>query len=484
MSDSQETTCKMLFNSASFLIFLPVVFVLYWFVCGRNVRSQNLLLLISSYVFYGWWDWRFLFLLIFSTGLDYFTGLKIQDAQEPRWKRIWLWISVSANLGFLGFFKYFNFFVDSAIRLLETLGMQANPWSLKILLPVGISFYTFHGLSYVIDIYYGRITPTRNRTDYSLFVSYFPLLVAGPIERATHLLPQLEKRRTFDDKLAIDGLRLALWGFFKKLVIADTMAVEVDRIFGGYEQYGGGSLMLGAVYFAIQVYGDFSGYTDIARGISRLFGIELLLNFKFPYLSRSIPEFWGRWHISLSSWLNDYVFTPVALQLRDRGRHGMFIAVMTTFLVSGLWHGAAWHFVAWGGLHGLLYLPYIYRKSGLKGLVPRKEVPLRLQDAPSILLTFALVCVGYILFRAQDMEVAMKYLGGILSSPLSFDSYFLKSSFNIFIPLIFIIDLVHRKGYLTGRYGTWFLVTEFSILTALIMALGNFGSVEFIYFQF
>ncbi|MFN7280591.1 MAG: MBOAT family O-acyltransferase, partial [bacterium] len=277
----------MLFNSASFLIFLPVVFVLYWFVCGRYVRSQNLLLLASSYVFYGWWDWRFLFLLIFSTGLDYFTGLKIQDAKDPRWKRIWLWISVSANLGFLGFFKYFNFFVDSAIRLLETLGMQANPWSLKILLPVGISFYTFHGLSYVIDIYYGRITPTRNRTDYSLFVSYFPLLVAGPIERATHLLPQLEKRRTFDDKLAIDGLRLALWGFFKKLVIADTMAVEVDRIFGGYEQYGGGNLILGAVYFAIQVYGDFSGYTDIARGISRLFGIELLLNFKFPYLSRS-----------------------------------------------------------------------------------------------------------------------------------------------------------------------------------------------------
>ena len=474
----------MLFNSASFLIFLPVVFVLYWFVCSRNVRSQNLLLLASSYVFYGWWDWRFLFLLIFSTGLDYFTGLKIQDAKDPRWKRIWLWISVSANLGFLGFFKYFNFFVDSAIRLLETLGMQANPWSLKILLPVGISFYTFHGLSYVIDIYYGRITPTRNRTDYSLFVSYFPLLVAGPIERATHLLPQLEKRRTFDDKLAIDGLRLALWGFFKKLVIADTMAVEVDRIFGGYEQYGGGNLILGAVYFAIQVYGDFSGYTDIARGISRLFGIELLLNFKFPYLSRSIPEFWGRWHISLSSWLNDYVFTPVALQLRDRGRNGMFIAVMTTFLVSGLWHGAAWHFVAWGGLHGLLYLPYIYRKSGLKGLVPRKEVPLRLRDIPSILLTFMLVCVGYILFRAQDMEVAVKYLGGILSSPLSFDAYFLKSSFNIFIPLTFIIDLVHRKGYLTGRYSTWFLVTEFSILTALILALGNFGSVEFIYFQF
>ena len=474
----------MLFNSASFLVFLPVVFLLYWTIASRNARSQNLLLLLSSYVFYGWWDWRFLFLLMFSTALDYFTGLKIHDARDVRWKRIWLWISVSTNLGFLGFFKYFNFFIDSAIRLMETLGMQANPWSLKILLPVGISFYTFHGLSYVIDIYYGRITPTRNRTDYSLFVSYFPLLVAGPIERATHLLPQLEKRRTFDERQAIDGLRLALWGFFKKLVIADSMAVEVDRIFSGHTNYGGGTLILGAVFFAIQVYGDFSGYTDIARGISRLFGIELLLNFKFPYLSRSIPEFWGRWHISLSSWLNDYVFTPTALQMRDRGRQGMLIAVMTTFLVSGLWHGAAWHFVAWGAFHGLLYLPYIYRKSGLKGLVPRKEVPLTIRDTPNILLTFSLVCIGYILFRAENMEVAVQYLKRMMSSPLTFDEYFLRLSSNLFIPLTFIIDLIHRKGYLTGRYSNWFLVAEFSILTALILALGNFGSVEFIYFQF
>jgi alginate O-acetyltransferase complex protein AlgI len=474
----------MLFNSASFFLFLPIVFALYWTIGSKSARRQNNLLLAASYIFYGWWDWRFLFLLMFSTALDYFTGLKIRDAADDRGKRMWLWISVATNLGFLGFFKYFNFFIDSAIRLMDSIGLQANPWSLKILLPVGISFYTFHGLSYVIDIYYGRITPTRNRTDYSLFVSYFPLLVAGPIERATHLLPQIEKRRTFDYQMAIDGLRLALWGFFKKLVIADAMAVEVDRIFGGYNDYGGGTLILGAVYFAIQVYGDFSGYTDIARGVSRLFGIELLVNFKYPYLSRSIPEFWGRWHVSLSSWLNDYVFTPTALTFRDKGKHGIFIAVLATFLISGLWHGAAWHFVAWGAFHGLMYLPYIYRKSGLKGLVPRKDIPLNIRDIPGILLTFVLVCIGYVLFRAEDMDKAASYLGTMFSSPLSFDRYFLISGFNIYVPLTFGIDLLHRTGYLTGKYNTLFLMVECSVITALIMALGNFGSVEFIYFQF
>lgn len=474
----------MLFNSVSFLIFLPIVFTLYWSVAGRDVRKQNLLLLLASYVFYAWWDWRFLCLLIFSTGLDFYTGIQIHEADSDKKRRTWFWISVGTNLGFLGFFKYFNFFIDSAISLLETLGFQPNPWSLQILLPVGISFYTFHGLSYVIDIYYRRITPTYNRTDYGLFVGYFPLLVAGPIERATHLLPQLERKRSFDHRMAIDGMRLALWGFLKKLVFADTMAVEVDRIFSGYQEYGGGTLILGAVYFAVQVYGDFSGYTDIARGISRLFGIELLLNFNFPYLSRSIPEFWSRWHISLSSWLNDYVFTPLALQFRDHGKHGMFAGVLITFLISGLWHGAAWHFVAWGAFHGLLYLPYIYRKAGLKSLTPRKQKILTWRDTPAIILTFLLVCIGYILFRAETLDIAFGYLSRIASSPMSFDHYFINSTFNVLIPLIFVIDMLHRKDYLTGKYATFFLVIEFAMVSALIATLGNFGSVEFIYFQF
>jgi alginate O-acetyltransferase complex protein AlgI len=474
----------MLFNSVSFLIFLPIVFLLYWSLAKNDVRKQNLLLLLASYVFYAWWDWRFLFLLIFSTALDYFTGIRIHEAESEKKRRVWLWISVGTNLGFLGFFKYFNFFIDSTLRLLESMGFQPNPWSLQILLPVGISFYTFHGLSYVIDIYYRRITPTYNRTNYSLFVSYFPLLVAGPIERATHLLPQLDRKRVFDHRMAIDGLRLALWGFLKKLVLADTMAVEVDRIFSAHQDYGGGTLILGAVYFAVQVYGDFSGYTDIARGISRLFGIELLLNFNFPYLSRSIPEFWSRWHISLSSWLNDYVFTPMALQFRDHGKHGMFAAVFITFLVSGLWHGAAWHFVAWGAFHGMLYLPSIYRKSGLRSLTPRKQTVLNWKDIPSIILTFVLVCIGYVLFRAENMDVAFSYLTRVFTDPFRFDPYFISSSFNVFIPLMFVIDLLHRRGYLSGKYSTGFLVIEFAVVAALIVTLGNFGSVEFIYFQF
>jgi alginate O-acetyltransferase complex protein AlgI len=474
----------MLFNSLPFLIFLPIVFILYWFVLQKNNQWQNGILLLSSYFFYAWWDWRFLFLLGFSTWLDFFTGILIHGSQKQSHRRIWLWISVGINLCFLGFFKYFNFFIDSAIRALELLGFQANPWTLQILLPVGISFYTFHGLSYVIDIYYGRITPSRNAINYSLFVSYFPLLVAGPIERATHLLPQIEKPRKFNYKLSMDGLRLMLWGFFKKLVIADTMAHEVSRIFGEYQDFKGGTLILGAIYFAVQVYCDFSGYTDIASGVSKLFGIELLVNFRYPYLSRSIPEFWSKWHISLSSWLNDYVFTPLALEFRNRGKHGIFAAIMITFLISGLWHGSAWHFVAWGAFHGLMYIPYVYRKQGLRSLSSKKDALLSFKDIPKILLTFILVCIGYVFFRAENLEHAMNYLIHLSTKPWEIDPYFLKSAFNIFIPLTFLIDLLHRSNYLTGRYKSTFLLFEFIILTLSIGILGNFGSVEFIYFQF
>ena len=474
----------MLFNSLPFLIFLPVVFILYWFVLQKKSQWQNAILLLSSYFFYAWWDWRFLFLLGFSTWLDFFSGILIHRSEKQSHRRIWLWISVGINLCFLGFFKYFNFFIDSAIRALELLGFQANPWTLQILLPVGISFYTFHGLSYVIDIYYGRITPTRNPINYSLFVSYFPLLVAGPIERATHLLPQIEKPRKFNYQLSMDGLRLMLWGFFKKIVIADTMAHEVSRIFGEYQDFKGGTLILGAIYFAVQVYCDFSGYTDIASGVSKLFGINLLVNFRYPYLSRSIPEFWSRWHISLSSWLNDYVFTPLALEFRNRGKHGIFAAVMITFLISGLWHGAAWHFVAWGAFHGLMYIPHVYRKQGLRSLSSKKDVLLSFKDIPKILLTFVIVCIGYVFFRAENLEHAMNYFIKLSASPWEIDTYFLKSAFNIFIPLTFLIDLLHRSNYLTGRYKTSFLLLEFIILTTIIGILGNFGSVEFIYFQF
>src|SRR5690606_15532969 len=301
----------MLFNSIDFAVFLPIVFILYWFVTNKNHKNQNVLLLVASYFFYACWDWRFLFLLMFSTFLDYFTGLKMQSANNQKQKRFWFWLSIIVNLGFLGIFKYYNFFAESFATAISQFGLQANPWTLKVILPVGISFYTFHGLSYVIDIYKDKIKAEKNVVDYAVFVSFFPLLVAGPIERATHLLPQIKKRRTFDYTKAVDGLRQILWGLFKKIVIADNCAEFANQIFNHSADQSASTLLFGAIFFTFQIYGDFSGYSDIAIGTARLFGIDLLRNFAFPYFSRDIAEFWRRWHISLSSWFKDYLYIPL-----------------------------------------------------------------------------------------------------------------------------------------------------------------------------
>ncbi len=301
----------MFFNSINFAIFLPVVFLLYWFATKQNLKLKNILLLISSYFFYASWDWRFLFLLIFSTFLDYFTGIKIHEATNQKKKVFWLWLSICVNLGFLGVFKYYNFFTSSFVDGLSLLGIEADFGILQIVLPVGISFYTFHGLSYVIDLYKNRIKPEKNFVNYSVFVSFFPLLVAGPIERAAHLLPQILKDREFDYLKAVDGLRQILWGLFKKIVIADNCAKFANTIFNNSSDYSGSTLVLGALFFTFQIYSDFSGYSDIAIGTARLFGIDLLRNFSFPYFSRSIAEFWRRWHISLSSWFRDYLYIPL-----------------------------------------------------------------------------------------------------------------------------------------------------------------------------
>lgn len=301
----------MFFNSINFAIFLPIVFVLYWFVTNKSLKLQNILLLFSSYFFYACWDWRFLFLLMFSTLLDYYTGLKMAETDNKKAKKAWFWLSICINLGFLGVFKYYNFFAESFSDVVFNLGFQVNPWTLKVILPVGISFYTFHGLSYVIDVYKGRIEAERNFIDYSVFVSFFPLLVAGPIERASHLLPQIKKERVFNYEQAVDGLRQILWGLFKKVVIADLCAVYVNTVFNDSANYSGSTLLIGAVLFTFQIYGDFSGYSDIALGTARLFGIDLLRNFAFPYFSRDIAEFWRRWHMSLSTWFRDYLYIPL-----------------------------------------------------------------------------------------------------------------------------------------------------------------------------
>jgi len=301
----------MLFNSRNFAIFLPVVFLLYWFIAKGNLRIQNILLLIASFFFYACWDYRFLFLLIFSISLDYLTGIKMDESKNHHSKKIWFWLSICINLGFLGVFKYYNFFADSFVSGLGLLGVHANVWTFKIILPIGISFYTFHGLSYVIDIYKGKIKPERDFIIYALFVSFFPLLVAGPIERATHLLPQIQKKREFNYSNAVEGLRQILWGFFKKIVIADNCSAYANAIFNHPSGYSGSTHVVGALFFSIQIYCDFSGYSDIAIGTARLFGIDLIRNFAYPYFSRDIAEFWRRWHISLSTWFRDYLYIPL-----------------------------------------------------------------------------------------------------------------------------------------------------------------------------
>ena len=333
----------MLFNTLNYAIFLPIVFLLYWFLLNKSYKLQNILLLVSSYFFYACWDWRFLFLLIFSTLLDYYTGIKMSEAKNKINKKFWFWISISINLGFLGVFKYYNFFAESFAIAVANFGFQVSPWTLKVILPIGISFYTFHGLSYVIDIYKDRIKAEKNFLNYSVFVCFFPLLVAGPIERATHLLPQIKKERKFDYTKSVDGLRQILWGLFKKVVIADNCANLVDQVFNFESAANGSSSLIGVLLFSIQIYCDFSGYSDIALGTSRLFGIELIRNFKTPYFSRDIAEFWRRWHISLSTWFKDYVYIPLG-----GSKSGTFRAIINTFIIfiiSGFGHGPNWTFI-------------------------------------------------------------------------------------------------------------------------------------------
>jgi D-alanyl-lipoteichoic acid acyltransferase DltB (MBOAT superfamily) len=463
--------------------------MLYWFVFNKSLKWQNALLLFSSYVFYGWWDWRFLFLLVFSTGLDFYTGLKIYDSKSIASKKIWLWISIGINLGFLGFFKYYNFFVESWVAAFDRIGYHMDPWTLKIVLPVGISFYTFHGLSYVIDIYKDRITPTRNWIDYSVFVSYFPLLVAGPIERATHLLPQIEKRREFNSQQAIDGIGLMLWGLFKKVVIADNLAPAVNDIFSQYESVSSGTLILGAIYFSFQIYGDFSGYSDIARGVSKLFGMELLLNFNFPYFSRSIPEFWRRWHISLSSWFKDYVYIPLGGSRTTKAK--AIRNVFVIFLLSGFWHGANWTYIVWGGIHAFFFLPSFIFKTNRKYLGDEFETQKwypSFVELFQIISTFILVTIAWVFFRAGTIEVAANFILKIFSSAfnvsktLSWRSDSTEGSHVEFIVILILMASIHTL-YFSKRINS--VILKHVILMMTILLFGNFvNPANFIYFQF
>ena len=408
----------MLFNSIEFLVFLPIVFAFYWLL-HKQLRWQNAFVVAASYLFYGWWDWRFLLLIAFTTLCSYGSGLAIGNKQNnPSAKgpspKFYLWANIVLNLLILGLFKYYDFFAQSFANAF--LGGNADRILLHLVLPVGISFYTFQALSYSIDVYRGNMKPTRDIVAFFAYVSFFPQLVAGPIERATSLLPQFEQSRKFDYATAVDGLRQMLWGFFKKMVVADSCAIYVDIIFDHPDWFNGSSLLLAALLFTIQIYGDFSGYSDIAIGCAKLFGIRLRRNFNVPYFSRDIAEFWRRWHISLTTWFRDYIYIPMGGSRVSKWR--VLLNTLVIFLVSGLWHGANWTFVAWGAYHALLFLPLILlgKNRKYRNVVAEGRTLPSLRELGQMLLTFLLAMMGWILFRADSIEQAGQYYTHMFST--------------------------------------------------------------------
>lgn len=479
----------MLFNSIEFALFFPIVYILYWFVTGKSLKLQNILLLLSSYYFYAYWNWHFLFLLIFSTGLDYFTGLMMANSPNQRRKKVWFWLSICTNVGILGLFKYYNFFIGSFADLLSSLGLHHNFIVLQLILPLGISFYTFHGLSYVIDIYNGRINPERNFINYAVFVCFFPLLIAGPIERATHLLPQIVTKRTFDYRRSVDGLRQILWGLFKKVVIADTCAKVVDQVFANYHTQSASTLLLAAVLFTFQIYGDFSGYSDIALGTARLLGIELLRNFWFPYFSRDIAEFWRRWHISLTTWFRDYLYIPLG---GSRGRKLKTVRnTFIIFLVSGFWHGANWTFIFWGAYNAVLFIPLLLlgkNRVNLNSAAQGNLLP-NLKEATQIFITFVLVVIGWIFFRSPSLSTAFNYLSSIFSATIFTIPSQKVATLSLFILLLFAVEWIQReRKFALEQLETVikYKILRWSFYIILLLSIIRFGdqSQTFIYFQF
>ncbi|WP_166382125.1 MBOAT family O-acyltransferase [Polaribacter sp. 11A2H] len=474
----------MLFNSVDFAVFLPIVFILYWFVFSKKTTQQNAVILIASYVFYGFWDWRFLILIFFSSIIDFFIGKKLGEVKVASKRKLFLTISIIVNLGLLGFFKYYNFFLDSFTTAFTFFGSSISADRLNIILPVGISFYTFQTLSYSIDIYRKKLEPTHNFLAFLSFVSFFPQLVAGPIERATNLLPQFYKKRIFSYEKAVSGVQLIVWGFFKKIVIADNASIIVNGIFNNYENQSFESLLIGAFLFSFQIYGDFSGYSDIAIGTARLFNIDLMTNFKFPYLSKNIGEFWKRWHISLSTWFRDYVYIPLG------GSKGTLLKsirnVGIVFIVSGFWHGANWTFIFWGFIHAILYIPLFIALKKKKTEVKNSNF---IVNGLKIVVTFILVMFSWIVFRSLTITDALNYITRILSLSNGGNFYTSTSKYLIitgitFFSIFFLIAIEYyndKKGRIETYFNSYFLIF-LCLLTAFLGAIKNHA--DFIYFQF
>ncbi|WCO02946.1 MBOAT family O-acyltransferase [Psychroserpens ponticola] len=478
----------MLFNSLDFAVFLPIVFFLYWFVAHKNLKLQNVLIVVASYVFYAWWDWRFLSLIIFSTLVDYSVGRALKNEANLTKRKMLLWTSIIVNLGFLGFFKYYNFFLDNFITAFSFFGTELHANSLNIILPVGISFYTFQTLSYTIDVYKRKLQPTEDLIAFTAFVSFFPQLVAGPIERATHLLPQFFVKRHFEYSKAVDGLKQILWGLFKKIVIADNCAHFANIIFNNSSEYSGSTLVLGALFFTFQIYGDFSGYSDIAIGTSRLFGFDLKQNFATPYFSRDIAEFWRRWHMSLSTWFRDYLYIPLG---GSKGNTWNRIRnVFIIFIVSGFWHGANWTFIVWGTLNALYFLPLLLTKNNRKhiDIVANGKLLPSFKEICSMALTFGMTVFAWIFFRAESMSHAINYISSIASKSLFSIPEIRPTNIMLIIVLFCITEWIGRtEQYAIAHLGQkWKWPLRYAFYYIIIFAIFWFGNreQEFIYFQF
>ena len=478
----------MLFNSLDFAIFLPLVFILYWFVFNKQLKYQNALIVVASYVFYGWWDWRFLSLILFSTLVDYAVGIALAKHEDASIRKLLLWVSIIVNLGFLGFFKYYNFFQDNFIQAFTFFGHDIQPNTLNIILPVGISFYTFQTLSYTIDVYKRQLEPTKNFISFAAFVSFFPQLVAGPIERASNLLPQFYVKRPFNYNSAVSGLRQILWGLFKKVLIADNCAYFANTIFNNYESYSASTLVLGAVFFAFQIYGDFSGYSDIAIGVSKLFGFNLKQNFATPYFSRDMAEFWRRWHISLSTWFRDYLYIPLG---GSRGSKSNQVRnVFIIFIVSGFWHGANWTFIIWGALNALYFLPLLLSNKNRvhTNVVAQNSVLPSIKELLQMLLTFGLTVLAWVFFRAKNVTMALSYLSNIVDWSLFSIPQIRPADLLLFLFVFIVIEWSgRRESFAIERM--WFKYPKplrlfaYYAIAMLIFFYGG-KTQEFIYFQF
>lgn len=472
----------MLFNSIDFLIFFPVVFVLYWSL-NKKIGLQNILLLIASYIFYAWWDWRFLSLIVISSIIDYTAGLKIYNAQNGKKRKLWLIISLVANLGFLSLFKYYNFFAESFVQAVGIFGWQPNDLTLNIILPVGISFYTFQTLSYTIDIYRRDFKPTKNILSFFTYIAFFPQLVAGPIERASNLLPQIEKNRIFKKEWFNEGIVQILVGLFRKIVIADTLAIYVDTIYADTSLYNSSTILVATIFYAFQIYFDFAGYSDIAIGTAKLMGFKFHQNFNLPYFSKSLTEFWRKWHMSLSYWLRDYLY--ISLGGNRKGIKITYRNLMLTMLLGGLWHGSSWNFIIWGGIHGLVLGIEKFLKSNPQFSFLQK---FKFLGRP---ITFGVVILAWIFFRAQTFDSALIALKKIVffepSLPFVGDINIMTNSLVVLgLGIFFDIFLYKTNTHLENlgeSYGIWKLAI-FSGITIILINLFYSNSSNFIYFQF